>query len=383
MPCVVRVRGLWPALVLCYSWASVLTGTAEPMPRIDGQQHSAITLQENATRQFSCQSEGWPLQAPPLLTWYLNGEEQGGADAGKGRLLLTSSSSSPPREVGVFNSSSAHNSTFTLRARKSDRELACAAADPRGRESYNATVLLNVQFQPEIVQVSAQYTEPADPGLSLVLFALVRSNPPATITWVDQSGQLVTNTSDFLILDSRSYPWLTNHTLRVTLSSLSGNVSLSANNSLGVSHSSITLRDFLQSHVEVPVLGILAGGALGFIVLLILSLLLLCVVCKKRKSSAGKTAGASVPQSESSRLRLDAVCLPRENMSLPSNLQLNDLSALCRGQERDRQKKEEEVEKDQSEQDLSAMYAIRGLNRFPMMGYIYKASSMSSDEIWL
>ncbi|MBN3322897.1 TMM25 protein, partial [Atractosteus spatula] len=117
------------------------------MPRIDGQQHSAVTLQENATRQFSCQSEGWPLQAPPLLTWYLNGEQQGGADR-TGRLLLTSSSSSPPpREVGVFNSSSAHSSTFTLRARKSDRELACAAVDPLGQESYNATVLLNVQCE--------------------------------------------------------------------------------------------------------------------------------------------------------------------------------------------------------------------------------------------
>lgn len=89
--------------------------------------------------------------------------------------------------------------------------------------------------------MNAHYSETSDPGLSLVLFALVRSNPPATITFVDQSGQLVANTSDFLILDSRSYPWLTNHTLRVTLSSLSGNVSLNASNSVGTVQSNLTL----------------------------------------------------------------------------------------------------------------------------------------------
>lgn len=95
--------------------------------------------------------------------------------------------------------------------------------------------------QPEILRVNAHYSDTSDPGLSLVLFALVRSNPPATITFVDQSGQLVANTSDFLILDSRSYPWLTNHTLKVTLSSLSGNVSLNATNSIGTAQSNLTL----------------------------------------------------------------------------------------------------------------------------------------------
>lgn len=95
--------------------------------------------------------------------------------------------------------------------------------------------------QPEILRVNAHYSETSDPGLSLVLFALVRSNPPATITWVDQSGQLVANTSDFLILDSRSYPWLANHSLQITLGSLVGNVSVSANNSIGSIQSNLTL----------------------------------------------------------------------------------------------------------------------------------------------
>lgn len=101
--------------------------------------------------------------------------------------------------------------------------------------------ITSLTVQPEILRVNAHYSETSDPGISLVLFALVRSNPPATITWVDQSGQLVANSSDFLILDSRSYPWLANHSLQVMLSSLSGNVSLSANNSLGSAHTNLTL----------------------------------------------------------------------------------------------------------------------------------------------
>ena len=105
----------------------------------------------------------------------------------------------------------------------------------------HSSPLLCLPVQPEILRVNAHYSETSDPGLSLVLFALVRSNPPATITFVDQSGQPVANTSDFLILDSRSYPWLTNHSLRVALSSLSGNVSLNASNSLGTAQSNLTL----------------------------------------------------------------------------------------------------------------------------------------------
>lgn len=75
----------------------------------------------------------------------------------------------------------------------------------------------------------------------MVLFALVRSNPPATITFVDQSGRLVANTSDLLVLDSRRHPWLTNHTLKVTLGNLSGNISLNVSNSVGTVQSNLTL----------------------------------------------------------------------------------------------------------------------------------------------
>lgn len=58
---------------------------------------------------------------------------------------------------------------------------------------------------------------------------------------MDKSGQLVANTSDFVRLDSGSYPWLTNHTLRIMLSSLSGDMSLNASNSVGTVQSNLTL----------------------------------------------------------------------------------------------------------------------------------------------
>uniref|UniRef100_A0A8C7UUZ5 Ig-like domain-containing protein n=1 Tax=Oncorhynchus mykiss TaxID=8022 RepID=A0A8C7UUZ5_ONCMY len=254
-------------------------------PKIDGRHQAALTLKENVTYKFNCQSEGWNPNAPPLLTWYLNGKRQR-QPADKrtpGRLVMTS-----VEESGLLKSDS--KSTFSW-----DTELVCAASSPRSGESYNSTVTL------KILRVNAHYTETSDPGLSLVLFALVRSNPPSHITWVDQSGQLVANTSDFLILDSRSYPWLTNHTLQVTLSSLSGNVSVNTSNSV------VAAQMFLQSRVEVPVLGILTGGAVGFITLLILCLL-----------HKGKTV-------------IDKIYLPRENMSLPSNMQLKDLSTLRKG----------------------------------------------------
>ncbi|KAM8853766.1 transmembrane protein 25 [Synchiropus picturatus] len=363
--------------MLAVSW----TGAIEPAPTIDGQQRAALTMQENRTHTFNCQSEGWDPQAPPLLSWYLNGEQQKDPSPNSGRLVMTSQEDS-----AIMNPGSHHNSTFSLRARKWDRELVCVASNPRSGESYNATVTLNVQFQPEILRVNALYGETSDPGLSLVLFALVRSNPPATITFVDQSGQLVANTSDFLILDSRSYPWMTNHTLRVTLSSLSGNISLNARNSVGAAQSNLTLAEFLQSRVEVPMLGIVTGGAMAFIVLLILSLIVLCLMQKnKTKSFDEPVEILMTKKSDSANLKsgkADKTHIPRENMSLPANMQLHDLSTLRRAREAALhntvgEKKEEEDE------DLSLAYAARGFARYPMVGYIYKVNSTSSEEIWL
>ncbi|XP_030600898.1 transmembrane protein 25 [Archocentrus centrarchus] len=371
------------AVVFLHTLALSWTGAIETAPKIDGQHWGGVTLQENVTHRFNCHSDGWDPHAPPLLTWYLNGEQQKGPSPNHGRLVMTSQEDSEVMRPGA-----SHNSTFSLRARKWDKELVCVASNPTTGESYNATVTLNVQFQPEILRVNAHYSETSDPGLSLVLFALVRSNPPATITFVDQSGQLVANTSDFLILDSRSYPWLTNHTLRVTLSSLSGNVSLNASNSVGAVQSNLTLAEFLQSRVEVPMLGIVTGGAMAFMALLILSLIVLCLMQKnKSKSIVEPVEIVMTKKSESASLKTekaDKTHIPRENMSLPSNMQLNDLSTLRKAREAAQQNSvgEEKKEEDE-EEDLSLAYAARGFARYPMVGYIYKVNSTSSEEIWL
>uniref|UniRef100_A0A4W4GRR2 Ig-like domain-containing protein n=1 Tax=Electrophorus electricus TaxID=8005 RepID=A0A4W4GRR2_ELEEL len=371
-------QGVGLSVVLLHTLTWSWTGAFEPTPKIDGQQNSEITLLENVTHHFSCQSEGWNSQAPPLLTWYLNGERQSEVTGSQGVRQLVMKS---PEDSRTVRFTSERNSTFTLRPRKWDRELVCAATNPGGRESYNATVILNVQFQPEFLRVNAHYSETSDPGLSLVLFALVRSNPPATITWVDQSGQLVANTSDFLILDSRSYPWLANHSLQVTLSSLSGNVSVSASNNLGSTQTNLTLTEFLQSRVEVPMLGIVTGGVAGFVTLLILTLMVLCLLYKDKSKVIGTKAlllilmAQCVQNNGSEKVQANGVYLPRENMSLPSNMQLNDHSTLCKARKT--------TEDEEDEEDLSLAYAARGFARYPMVGYIYKVNSTSSDEIWL
>lgn len=364
------------AVVLLHTLALSWTGAAESGPKINGRQRASLTLKENMTHRFNCQSDGWDPHAPPLLTWYLNGEQQQSKPPPKrGRRVMA------PREDFKDRPSTHPNSTFSLKARKWDRELVCVTSNPRTGQSYNATVTLNIQFQPEILRVKAHYSEISEPGLSLVLFALVRSNPPATLSFIDQSGQLVANTTDFIALDSQSYPWLSNHTLRVTLNSPSGNVSLNANNSLGTAQNNLTLAEFLQSRVEVPMLGIVTGGAMAFMALLILSLIVLCLMQKNKSKTFDEPVEIVMAKmSESSHLTTDKTEKPhiqRENMSLPSNMQLNDLSTLRKAREMSKQTSLDE------EEDLSLAYAARGFARYPMVGYIYKVNSTSSEEIWL
>lgn len=47
--------------------------------------------------------------------------------------------------------------------------------------------------------------------------------------------------------------------------------------------------EFLQSRVEVPMLGIVTGGAMAFMALLILSLIVLCLMQKNKSKSFGET----------------------------------------------------------------------------------------------
>ncbi|KAL6116439.1 tmem25 [Pungitius sinensis] len=374
------------AVVFLHTLALSWTGAVEPAAKIDGRHRAAVTLQENATHWFNCQSDGWDAGAHPSLTWYLNGERQREPPPPphRGRQAMATSPRGGPEASRPARANP--NSTFPLRARRWDRELVCVASDPRTGERRNATVTLNVQFQPEILRLNGHYGETSDPGLSLVLFALVRSNPPATITFVDQSGRLVANTSDLLVLDSRRHPWLTNHTLKVTLGNLSGNISLNVSNSVGTVQSNLTLAEFLRSRVEVPMLGIVTGGAMAFMALLILSLIVLCLMQKNKSKAFDEPVEILMTKkSDSANLKtetVDKTYIPRENMSVPSNMQLNDLNTLRKAREAAQQILVGE-KKDEEDEDLSLAYAARGFARYPMVGYIYKVSSTSSEEIWL
>lgn len=119
-----------------------LTGTIEPVPKIDGWHRAAMTLQENMTYRFNCQSDGWDSHAPLLLTWYLNGERQRDPSTFHGRLVMTTQENSE-----VMRQVTNQTSTFSLRARKWDRELVCIASNPKTGEGYNATITLNVQCE--------------------------------------------------------------------------------------------------------------------------------------------------------------------------------------------------------------------------------------------
>lgn len=100
---------------------------------------------------------------------------------------------------------------------------------------------MSLSVKPEILRADANHSQTSDPGPALVLFALVRSSPPATVSFVDQSGQSVAHATDLLLLDSQTSPWLANHTLRITLSSLSGNLSLNVSSGVGTVQSNLTL----------------------------------------------------------------------------------------------------------------------------------------------
>lgn len=107
-----------------------------------------------------------------------------------------------------------------------------------GRMRDYGVVLCFGPVKPEIAQVGAKYPDAESPGLLVVLFALVRANPPANVTWIDQDGPVTVNTSDFLVLDAQNYPWLTNHTVQLQLRSLAHNLSVVAANDVGVTSAS-------------------------------------------------------------------------------------------------------------------------------------------------
>ncbi|XP_060228823.1 transmembrane protein 25 isoform X5 [Meriones unguiculatus] len=317
--------------------ALLSSGQGELAPQIDGQTWAEKALRENERHAFTCRVAGG--SATPRLAWYLDGRLQ---EATTSRLL----------SVGG-EAFSGGTSTFTVTAQRAQHELNCSLQDPGSGRSANASVVLNVQFKPEIAQVGAKYQEAQGPGLLVVLFALVRANPPANVTWIDQDGPVTVNASDFLVLDAQNYPWLTNHTVQLQLRSLAHNLSVVATNDVGVTSASLP--------------------------------------------AAGPSRRPSLISSDSNNLKLNNVRLPRENMSLPSNLQLNDLTPDLRGGDvswaqpplsptgkaTERPVAQHSSRPELLEAEPGGLLTSRGFIRLPMLGYIYRVSSVSSDEIWL
>lgn len=128
--------------ILLSSRSALFAGAIEPTSKHGGQQQAAMTLQENLSHQFSCHSEGWDPHNRPLITWYLNGKWQKEQLSNHRRLVMTSESDSEVIDLG-YN----HNSTFSLRPRKWNRELVCVASNPRTGEKYNATITLSLQCE--------------------------------------------------------------------------------------------------------------------------------------------------------------------------------------------------------------------------------------------
>ncbi|KAM3831016.1 transmembrane protein 25 isoform 4-T4 [Vipera latastei] len=311
---------LLPPLLLPFLLRRATPGAvATSETRIDGRALSVSSLREAESRAFTC------LAAAPNLTWYLNGERQ--ETNSSGGVLAAAGDGDALGEGG--------SGTFVVTARRVDHRLDCDATDPATGRVSTASVFLNVQFQPEIVKVDAHYREASEPGLLLVLFVLVQANPPADVTWVDQDGQVTVNASRFLLLDAQTYPWLANHTVRVQLHSPPPNASLRASNSLGVTSSSVPL--------------------------------------------PGPGPAAQPPLSNV--LQPKEAHLTRANRSLPSNLKLNDLAPEQKS--RANSAPAEQDEDAISDPKNHPVLAEQGLGQFLTIGYIYRATSMSSDEIWL
>ncbi|NXG09508.1 TMM25 protein, partial [Sakesphorus luctuosus] len=270
-----------------------------------------------------------------------------------------------------------------LTARRSDRQLNCSLTDPASGETHNASILLDVQYKPEILQAGARYQEVEGSGLLLMLFVLVQANPPASITWVDQEGHVMANASDFLLLGATRYPGLANHSLHIHLSSMARNFSVSAANSVGITTTSLLPTGLLDARVELPALGVAVGAALALATLLSLGFCAACLACRSPKpvpgpgpSRCSHCSGSEHPQPQGARL-------PRQTRSLPPDLRLNSLT-----QEDGASPKEVGASARGEESALpglenSLVLSKLGFVQLPMSGRIYKVPSASSDEIWL
>ncbi|NXH14666.1 TMM25 protein, partial [Bucco capensis] len=276
--------------------------------------------------------------------------------------------------------------------RRTNHELNCSLTDPASGETYNTSIILDVQYKPEILRVDAHYQEVKGAGLLLVLFVLVQANPPARVTWVDHDGHVMANASEFLLLSATHSPGLANHSLRIHLGSVAGNFSISAANSVGVTTTSLLPTGLLETRVELPLLGVAVGAAVVLGALLSLGSRAACLACCRAELVPGKgQAGESSPPpssqcsccSGSEHPLPSGSRLPRQTQSLPPNLRLSDLmqepgafpvdaGASARGEESTLPGLENPL-----------ILSKLGFIQLPKSGRIYKVPSTSSEDIWL
>ncbi|KAJ7399610.1 Transmembrane protein 25 [Pitangus sulphuratus] len=346
--------------------SSDVAGLGELGPTIDGQPWAVRTLQEGESHAFTCRV---PQPVPgATLAWYLNGQRQ---------------------ETNLSAAGTA--STLTLTARRSDHQLNCSLTDLASGETYNASVLLDVQYKPEILRVGAHYQEVEGSGLLLVLFVLVQANPPASITWVDQDGHVMANASEFLLLGATRYPGLANHSLHIRLSSVAENFSVSAANSVGITTTSLLPTGLLDARVELPLLGVATGAALALATLLSLGSCAACLACRSPKPvpGPGQAEGGSSPPSRCSRCSCSehpqpqGARLPRQTRSLPPDLHLSDLAQEDEASPKDVGAGARGEDSALPGLENSLVLNKLGFVQLPVSGRIYKVPSVSSDEIWL
>ncbi|XP_073422595.1 transmembrane protein 25 isoform X3 [Dendrobates tinctorius] len=263
---------------------------------------------KNGLHGASCEASG------STLTWYLNGVEQ---EVGLGR--------EPPFMLPVTPGST------------SSLSLA------------------------EIIGENCNGTKGKDE--ELLSIHLIQNQPPSGFPLRDQDGRFFSNSSRFLLLDTRSIDG--NGSLRVKVNTKQSEVS----------HTSVTPADLLSVRVELPLVLLIGAGSALIVGILLVNILVCCLVLKKKRIRYHM--GNQLTLSTSNNMKLNNSCLPREHMSLPSNLQLNDLRP---------QTKRSGNSACETQEDVSAPSGTATeswFDRFPLVGYIYKASSVSSDEIWL
>ncbi|XP_053819198.1 transmembrane protein 25 isoform X5 [Vidua chalybeata] len=288
-------------LLLLSLLALCLAALEELEPTTDRQPRTVCTLQEGESRIFTC----WVPRPVPgaTLAWYLNGQKQ---------------------ELNLSTADTA--SILTLTGQHSDHQLNCSLTIPTSSETYNTSILLNVQYKPEILWKDAHYQQVESAGLLLVLFVLVQTNPPASTTWMDQDGHVMANTSKLLLLGA-------NHSLHIHLSCTAGNLSISAANSVGIATASLLPTGLLDARVELPVLGVAIGAALALAALLSLGSCAACLACRLPQLVQGPgQAGGNSPPSQCSHCssseppQPQGTRLPHQTQSLPPNLRLSDLA---------------------------------------------------------